>query len=271
MTTTIKQSKIKWQCDERLVLDQWEAIEWARRTLSLPDIVYLDSETTGLHGAYLVEIAVLSRHGSAMLNTKVRPPVPSDPGAERVHGITKEMLEDAPTFPEIYPRLQEVLSDRTVIIYNAAFDCGILQRCCDYYQLPPLKFMPQCAMEWYAQYKGEWSGYWGNYRWQKLPGAGHRAAADAWACYQLVRRMAIAPSCPVDISVMFPPVQLFCEWKEIARICYEWKPINGDYHYDYHRRRRRCFAIKLPHFCLKRAATLVAPDCALDDDDDIPW
>lgn len=270
MTTTIKQNKILWDCNEREAMDKWRSIEWARSILERLDVVYLDTETTGLHGAYLVEIAVLSRHGGAMIDTLVKPPVPCESGAEWVHGITSSMLEDAPTFPEIYRRLQEILSDRHVVIYNSSFDTEILNNCCDYYELPRLKFTTSCAMNQYAAYFGEYSSYWGNYKWQKLPGGGrHRAAADTWACYQLVKKMAVAPSCLVHYDRMFPPVQLFCKWINFARIYLEWKPINCDYY-----RPGRRLNIRLPHFYLKRNSTEIITSTikkVIDNDDDIPW
>ena len=266
MTTIIEpnQALEKWDCDEREAVDTWRSIEWARNILERPDVVYLDTETTGLEGAYLVEIAILSRYGSTMLDTLIRPPIPCESGAEKVHGITKEMLQDAPSFPEIYPRLQEILSNRHVVIYNSKFDVGILNNCCDYYELPRLKFTTSCAMNKYAAYYGEWSGYWGNYRWQKLPGGSHRAAADAWACYQLVKKMAISPSCDLKSERMFPPIQLFCKWREIALLQLEWHKPNGYYRYA------RRFPIKLPHFYWKTNKKPVEKK-VIDDDDDIPW
>jgi DNA polymerase-3 subunit epsilon len=47
-----------------------------------------------------------------------------------------------------------------------------------------------CAMQWYAQYVGEWHDYWGNYRWQRLPGGDHSALGDARATLSLLKRMA---------------------------------------------------------------------------------
>lgn len=249
MKRTIKQNDCQWECDERHAIDQWEGIEWARKICDSKNVVYLDCETTGLHGAYLVEIAVLSQHGSSLLNTLIKPPVPCEPGAERVHGITKEILEDAPTFPEIYSQLQKILSDRHVVIYNAPFDRGILENCCLYYNLPSLNYRSSCAMKYYAQYFGEWNSYYGNYKWQKLPGGGHRAAEDARACYELVRQMARSPYCTVEYVKDFPPLQIQCEWIEVASIDFRWKDLKLGYYYG----GRRSLKIHLPKFSWKRA------------------
>ncbi len=45
-------------------------------------------------------------------------------------------------------------------------------------------------MERYAAYTGEWSDDWRDYRWQRLPGGGHRALDDCRAVLTLIRLMA---------------------------------------------------------------------------------
>lgn len=229
MKVLVPYKEIEWHCDEKHALDKWEAIQWARKIGDRHNVIYLDTETTGLYDAYPVEIAILSRYGSELFNTLVKPPVPVTLGAEAVHGITSQMLENAPTFPEIYPQLQKILCDRHVVIYNAAFDRKILDNACLYYDLPQLNYRTSCAMRYYAQYVGDWNDYYGNYKWQKLPGAGHRAADDAWACRELVRSMVVPPSCPVNYSRMFPPRQLFCNWEEVATLELRWKNKNDWY------------------------------------------
>jgi DNA polymerase-3 subunit epsilon len=49
-----------------------------------------------------------------------------DPGPVHVHGLTAARLAGAPTFPEIAPRLLEVLDGRVLVAHNAAFDHGFL-------------------------------------------------------------------------------------------------------------------------------------------------
>jgi DNA polymerase III subunit epsilon len=44
-------------------------------------------------------------------------------------------------------------------------------------------------MEWYAQYYGEWSSYYEDYKWQPLNG-GHNAIVDCLACLDLIKEMA---------------------------------------------------------------------------------
>jgi DNA polymerase-3 subunit epsilon len=122
----------------------------------------------------------------------------------RIHGITDQMVANAPSFAQVYPQLVEAIGRRTLIIYNAPFDCRILQYCCALHQLDPvwgydvqrqLVTLPahqpiQCAMRHYSQYCAERSGYRGYPRWQKLPNAGHRARSDCQAVLQILQKMA---------------------------------------------------------------------------------
>lgn len=198
--------------------DKFEAFCWASSLMGgcYGDWVVLDAETTGLDDdAEIIEISVLSKYGSPMIDTLVKPTCKIDPEAMAVHGITQEMIEDAPTFPEIFDRLSQVLEGKTVVIYNESFDCGKLRYMARLHGLGLPKFYPHCAMEWYAQYYGQWHDYWGNYTWQKLPGGSHRAHGDALACYRLIKEMAQPLSCEVIKSErLFPPRQIACRWKQ---------------------------------------------------------
>jgi len=183
--------------------DHLEAVEWARRVLADPGAIILDTETTDLDGEP-VEIGIIDIGGNVLLDTLVQATEPISPEAGRIHGITGQMLIDAPTFPEVYPQLCHILgAASTIIIYNASFDRGILERSRKIHELP---FYPvaefyessnvcygwkglECAMLWYAQWVGEWSNRYNDYKWQPLYG-GHRALGDCRATLELLHKMA---------------------------------------------------------------------------------
>ncbi|MEH2069773.1 MAG: 3'-5' exonuclease [Nostoc sp.] len=136
--------------------DRYQAMIEAQKIIaSNPN--FLDTETTGLNNAYLVEICILSHHGSSLINTLVKPPVSIPAETTRIHGITNEMVAQSPEFSLIYPWLKQILEGKSVCIYNASFDIAILDNCCDYYDLPRIEFQADCAMLLYADYYGEWS------------------------------------------------------------------------------------------------------------------
>ena len=92
-------------------------------------LVVLDTETTGLSarmGDRVVEIGcieILDRHVTEnRFHAYLNPGRPSDPGAERVHGLSSEFLADKPKFAEIGRDFVEYVRGAELIIHNASFD-----------------------------------------------------------------------------------------------------------------------------------------------------
>ncbi|MDY0396817.1 exonuclease domain-containing protein [Virgibacillus halophilus] len=46
-----------------------------------------------------------------------------------IHGITPEMVENEPTFDEIWPELETFLNNNLVVAHNASFDMSVLRHC----------------------------------------------------------------------------------------------------------------------------------------------
>jgi Exonuclease len=191
-----------------IAADQAAAAKWAAGFLADPSAAVLDTETTGLGDAWMVEVAVVDVTGRVLIDTLVNPQVPIPADATAIHGITDEMIAAAPTFSEILPDLTRVLHGRRTGIYNEEFDCGILRgeldrhfRAAEPGAAPELwlthpsatgwmaNLRTDCAMERYAQWYGEWHDYWENYTWQPLCG-GHRAREDCRATLRLLHAMA---------------------------------------------------------------------------------
>lgn len=172
-----------------------EAADWARAALAQTDAVILDTETTGLHGAEIVQIGILSMAGQVLLDTLVKPSVPITTGAQRVHGISAERVADAPTMVDLLPQLREILGGARVLIYNASYDLGVLENSLHARGVPidvPLLGAADYddVMEPYSAWVGDWNDYYGNYRWQKLPGGDHTAIGDCRATLAVLQRIA---------------------------------------------------------------------------------
>jgi len=166
--------------------------EWAYQLMKRDDWVILDSETTGLdHNAEACEISILNSSGRPFLSTLVRPQMAIPADATAIHGITNEMVFNAPTFSEIHSLIQMAIQGKRCIIYNEGFDRRILSQCCKLASLPALNYQSvDCAMHWYSQWCGEWNNYHGNYRWQRLPGGDHTALGDCLAVLSIIQKMA---------------------------------------------------------------------------------
>ncbi|HEX5568808.1 MAG TPA: DEDDh family exonuclease [Streptomyces sp.] len=91
----------------------------------------VDVETTGLaRDDRIVSAAVyrLDALGDVVDHwyTPVNPQ--RDPGPTWIHGLTSEMLADAPLFPEIADEFTERLSGRVLVAHNAVFDWSMIAR-----------------------------------------------------------------------------------------------------------------------------------------------
>ncbi|MFE6762871.1 DEDDh family exonuclease [Streptomyces sp. NPDC057689] len=91
----------------------------------------VDVETTGLaRDDRIVSAAVyrLDARGNVEDHwyTLVNPE--RDPGPVWIHGLTSDVLEGAPLFPEVAAELSERLADRVLVAHNAAFDWSMLAR-----------------------------------------------------------------------------------------------------------------------------------------------
>jgi hypothetical protein len=228
-------------------------ILWARDLMRRDDWLIVDTETTSLDG-YAVEIGIIAPDGSTVFESLVSPEVEIEPGAQEVHGITRQMLWGAPTFADLEPDLRRILHGKTVIAYNASFDRNVFEREIRRMCRPPEEALDllmerrwfcfslrsaaddrwsitpdgpgdwrlyhdgrdeyigyigglvyeqatwwvgrsdwQDAMDEYSTFVGEWHDYYQDYRWQALPGSGHRAVGDCRACLDVIRSMAQTP------------------------------------------------------------------------------
>lgn len=172
--------------------DMFNAVRWARKILeNKKEYVILDTETTGLGLAEIVQIGVINLDGKIILDSLVKPSISIPSRVTAIHGIDDNMVIDAPSFYEIYPQIYEALRWKNVLIYNANFDINVLGYCCRKFNRFPLelKARSECVMKWYAQFFGEWNDYHKSYKWQPLYG-GHNAISDCLACLDLINEMA---------------------------------------------------------------------------------
>lgn len=124
--------------------------------LERDDILILDTETTSAgKGAEVIELSVINTKGEVLLDTLIKPKVQKmNPFAQRVHGISLNMLQDAPTWPEVLPSLAELADRRTVLAWNAPFDRGMLEQTSEVWGLEHPRWLFVCAMRLYAKKRG---------------------------------------------------------------------------------------------------------------------
>jgi DNA polymerase-3 subunit epsilon len=97
--------------------------------------IFLDTETTGLsheNGDRVIEIGCVELMNRKLtgnnLHFYLNPGRDSHEEALKVHGITSEFLRDKPQFNVVVNELLVYLKDAEVIIHNATFDVGFLNK-----------------------------------------------------------------------------------------------------------------------------------------------
>ena len=97
--------------------------------------IFLDTETTGLNaggGDRIVEIGCVEMVGRRLTGNNrhyyLNPQRSSHPDALKVHGLTDEFLADKPLFEHVVDELVAYLAGAEVVIHNAAFDIGFLDK-----------------------------------------------------------------------------------------------------------------------------------------------
>ena len=153
--------------------------------------IYIDTETTGLDRTdEVVEISIVDFDGTILLSSLVKPSQPIPRDAQSIHGITNDMVQSAPSWPILWPRVREIFYGRTIAAYNAPFDLKMMQQSHSRYRIPWRENLDMLdVLRLYSDYKGLWDPARRSMRFFKLEEAGrsfqiplpnaHRSTADA--------------------------------------------------------------------------------------------
>jgi DNA polymerase III epsilon subunit family exonuclease len=97
----------------------------------------LDVETTGLDPSKdkILEVGIvdfcLDSEGALVIedewSTLINPGIPIPASASAIHGIIDLEVVSAPTFVDVYPKINELLDGRVFVAHNAPFDLGFFR------------------------------------------------------------------------------------------------------------------------------------------------
>ncbi len=161
------------------------------------EIVAVDVETTGLspqQGDRICEIALMSIVSGQVMRefvTLVNPERSIPPEASAVNRITDAMVRSAPTFRDIADQVHPFLEGKLAVLHNGPFDLSFLEHHFDLLgkPVPNLKYFDtlKIARKYF------------DFPSNRLPVIAkhlqvdtvdsHRAAGDAWRCYQVFAKM----------------------------------------------------------------------------------
>lgn len=107
--------------------------------------IVLDTETTGLEvrlGDRIIEVGCVElvnrKLSGRRFHSYVNPEREIEKGAQAVHGLDTEFLQDKPRFREIAADFLEFIRGAELVIHNAAFDVGFLDNELALLDLPAL-------------------------------------------------------------------------------------------------------------------------------------
>lgn len=153
-----------------------ESIRQARQMLE-GNPVYLDTETTGLYrSAEIIEIGIIDDQGVTLFEKRINPRGGIDRKAQEVHGISKEMLADAPRWEQVWPQAEAVLLGKRIGVYNVEFDWNMIKeanrRTWTTLNLTGNDFFD--IMKMYASFYGDYDPIHRTFRYQSLELAGRQ-------------------------------------------------------------------------------------------------
>jgi DNA polymerase III epsilon subunit-like protein len=162
--------------------------------LSDIDFAFLDTETT-MNNFRAVEIGLLFSKGeieTGRYSTLLNPRTMIDPGVLELTGITREEIEKAPHFEDVWPEIEKLLRGKTIVAHNLPFDRGVIV---NELQRAQLRFTPDlpciCTLKLARTLlkRGECSLDELSCRFDLKAGGRHRALPDAVLAYKLLFRL----------------------------------------------------------------------------------
>ena len=163
-------------------LAERRAVGEARRNahyhFSPADVLFFDMEMTGVYEHdEVLSVSVVNGNGQTVFHSLTRPArVKRWKRTEQIHGITPEMVKDAPTFLELAPTLLPIFEGaKRLIAYGTSTDFMHLRRLCkNARQKHTLREkLLDCAAE-FSHYVNEWD-----------LGLSHQSLSDAMAHFSL--------------------------------------------------------------------------------------
>jgi DNA polymerase-3 subunit epsilon len=127
--------------------------------------IVLDTETTGLSaegGDRIIELGCVELYARKLTGNNLHfyfnPERDSHEDALRVHGISNEFLRDKPKFAQLADDILNYLADAELIIHNAAFDIGFLNKELERVGKKPLKAYVSSVIDTLAMAKEMFPG-----------------------------------------------------------------------------------------------------------------
>ncbi len=106
--------------------------------MSIQRYVVFDVETPNRYNSRMSAIGISVVEAGRIVQdfySLVDPEQPFDWFNSQLTGINEETVFDAPSFPELWPEIEPLLSSGVLAAHNASFDIGVLRKCLESYEI----------------------------------------------------------------------------------------------------------------------------------------
>lgn len=130
-------------------------------------MIVIDTETTGLNPCEdeILQLSIIDENAETLYNQYFKPQkTDSWRDAQAVNGISSEMVRNCPPIQQKIKEIQKIIDTADIIVgYNVNFDMSFLEVAGIFSDAQMVDVMKD-----FAEIYGEWSDYYGSYKWQKL-------------------------------------------------------------------------------------------------------
>ncbi len=117
------------------------------------DFTAIDFETANSSGASACSVGLVKVRDGRVVDRAywlLQPPFPHDEFNEwnvRIHGITRSMILDAPTWAEQLPAFREFAEEDWLVAHNAGFDMGVIAKTTEVFALEVPNHSYVCSLQ----------------------------------------------------------------------------------------------------------------------------
>ena len=131
----------------------WQAIEdeWK---INSDKYVILDTETTGVkHEDQVIQLTIIDLKGTELFNSYFYTSQPVHWGAQKVHKISKQTINNAPLWNDKWDELKTILKNKIILAHNNIFDLRLIEQTCERNNIDiDFEVKSICTLE-YSKYK----------------------------------------------------------------------------------------------------------------------
>jgi DNA polymerase III epsilon subunit-like protein len=135
-------------------LPVWEQIQWAQSILAMPNLAFMEIDTTGLKDHdELIRFTLVAASGAIIEDCLIKPATCSlSPEASEINGIKSEQLEGALPITQAWEHIQQALRGRYIISFGMEWDINQLDKAAAEQGLTPLLVIGECLQRHATRY-----------------------------------------------------------------------------------------------------------------------